>query len=86
MTFVLSAVLWAVLSMAACATIASAKHRHVGEAVALGGLLGVIGVIIVACWRSIGELPAAGWYPCTDGERYWDGAQWSTLPPRQVQR
>jgi hypothetical protein len=86
MTFVLSAIFWAVLSMGVCAAIANAKHRHVGEALLLGGLLGVIGVIIVACWRSIGELPEVGWYPCTDGERYWDGRQWTSAPPREVTR
>jgi hypothetical protein len=85
MTFLLACLFWAVVSMGVCATIAHVKNRHVGEAIALGGLLGVIGVIIVACWRSIPVgLPPAGWYPCTDGQRYWDGRQWSTLPPRQV--
>lgn len=77
-TIILFWAVWVVVAVA----IANAKNRSVGEAVLLSALLGLIGVIIVACWRKIdpAALPPAGFYPDPSGDgghRYWDGRVWS---------
>ena len=59
---------------AVCASIASGKGLDATVWFILGALLGVLGVLVVACMR-----PAVrpGWYPCPDGwVRWWDGRQW----------
>ncbi|WP_420063884.1 DUF2510 domain-containing protein [Mycobacterium marinum] len=68
------------------AGIAKSKNRHWTEGLLLGGLLGVLGVIIELFLRAQSpSLPVAGWYPDPDrtgGQRYWNGREWSDLPPR----
>ncbi|MGO9153853.1 zinc ribbon domain-containing protein [Mycobacterium sp.] len=68
------------------AAIAKSKNRNWTEGLLLGGLLGVIGVIIELFLRAQSPgLPLSGWYPDpagTGSQRYWNGREWSDLPPR----
>ncbi|WP_143120027.1 zinc ribbon domain-containing protein [Mycobacterium marinum] len=84
----------AILLWLFCATmgagIAKSKNRHWTEGLLLGGLLGVLGVIIELFLRAQSpSLPAAGWYPDPEsaaGQKYWNGREWSDLPPRPATR
>lgn len=71
------------------AAIAKSKNRNWTEGLLLGGLLGVIGVIIELFLRAQAPgLPPAGWYPDqtgTGGQKYWNGREWSDLPPHPVE-
>jgi Protein of unknown function (DUF2510) len=71
---------------AVTAAIGHAKNRNVGESFLWGALLGVIGVIVVLCLsKNPGAAPKPGWYPDpadSGGQRYWNGGEWSDLPPR----
>jgi Protein of unknown function (DUF2510) len=73
---------------AVSAAIGNSKNRGIGESFLWGALLGVIGVIVVLCLpRNLAGAPKAGWYPDpagSGGQRYWNGRQWSDLPPRDV--
>lgn len=75
---------WCVLFAVVGGAITNSKGRGWGEGTALGGLLGLIGLIIVLCLKSRPTLPPtlppAGWYPDPHGgksSRYWDGRAWS---------
>jgi hypothetical protein len=82
LTFIVWCLIWGVVSAGICVGIANAKGRPISEALVLGGLLGVIGVLIMLCLRSERrDLPPAGWYPLDGRERYWTGTQWSNHPP-----
>lgn len=75
---------------AVSAAIGNTKNRSIGGSFLWGALLGLIGVIVVLCLPSnpVGGAKA-GWYPDpagTGGERYWNGRQWSDLPPRPERR
>jgi hypothetical protein len=68
------------------AAIGHAKNRNIGESFLWGALLGVIGVIVVLCLpTNLAGAAKPGWYPDPSGnggQRYWNGQQWSDLPPR----
>lgn len=74
---------------AVSAAIGHAKNRGVGESFLWGALLGLIGVIVVLCLPTNHAGAAKpGWYadPAgTGSQRYWNGRQWSDLPPRPSQ-
>jgi hypothetical protein len=84
-TIIVFWVVWVVVGVA----IAQAKNRSVREAVLCCAVLGLIGVVMVACWKKVpAGTAAAGWYPDASGsglERYWNGVGWSDLPPRPPQ-
>lgn len=72
---------------AVAAAIGHTKNRNVGASFLLGALLGVLGVIIVIFLprKASPGMAQPGWYPDpegTDSERYWNGSEWSDLPPR----
>ncbi len=93
MTFLVTAVACGVFFGVLSALITHQKGRGWGEGLALGGLLGIVGLIIATLVKPsvapalplpAGQL-AAGWYlDPTDAaaERYWNGRAWSDLPPR----
>lgn len=70
------------------AAISSSKNRGWTEGALLGGLLGILGVIIELFMRTLTpNIPRQGWYPDPGGsgsQRYWNGREWSDLPPRAV--
>jgi Protein of unknown function (DUF2510) len=93
-----TAILLWLFSAAVAAAIAHTKNRDVGEGFLWGALLGVIGVIVVLCLPppKTGLPPGTppppgaakrGWYSDPTGtgkQRYWNGNNWSDLPPRDV--
>ncbi len=67
-------------------SITSSKNRGFGVGFLLGGLLGLIGIIICACFKEdkLGGLTyrpqAAGWFDDPTGRfeaRYYDGGRWT---------
>lgn len=94
-----TAILLWLFCAAIAAAIAHTKNRNVGEGFLWGALLGVIGVIIVLFLSPKSKTPLPpgtppppgaakrGWYPDPAGtgkQRYWNGKDWSDLPPRDV--
>jgi hypothetical protein len=70
--------------------ITNSKNRGWREGTILGALLGVIGIIIILFLRTRPQAPIApiaGWYPDptnTHIQRYWNGCEWSELPPHTM--
>jgi hypothetical protein len=78
-------IIWATVFATLAGLVTNAKNRGWAEGIALGALLGIIGLIITAFLpaRSAGAAPP-GWYPDpagNGGQRYWNGSAWSDPPP-----
>lgn len=86
--------IWAVVFGTLAGLVTNSKGRGWGEGLALGGILGILGLIIVAFFKPIttplqparpqlgAAPPAPGWYQDgARGIRWWNGSVWTDATP-----